>query len=135
MKNSQAKWNLRLKDDECYVCQGYQFCQIFYRRSKAEVDFKHIGDRIQKMQILKKNNIQPEASHKDPYSSYPLLFGSFLDSAIPSQRMIRAMHQSALLWVDEIVSKEKRPGVKEQLYKTMVRGIQKIIKREKVSKT
>lgn len=47
------------------------------------------------------------AEKSDPFGHLPLMMGSILSSGVQSVRMIKAKHQSALIWANTWSKKQK----------------------------
>lgn len=126
-------WQVRRREEECYVCNKYQSYRIFYRRSLAHNQFTKISDQLEISALRRHLEFQRQGkqSLRDPYHSLPILLGSILDQDIPSLRMMNVKHQAALVWAIKHVRTIKGKNVEERQAKTLrnyIKAIQIIMK-------
>jgi len=55
--NFRQKWHVRFSDEECYVCNKYQFVNFFFRSSRAQYEFVPVTDEKEDRAIRSAHNV------------------------------------------------------------------------------
>ena len=58
LKTVNQRWNVRINDDDCYICRKHKYMKIFYRRSDTHKHLKKVTKDEEIKQLTQELNIE-----------------------------------------------------------------------------